>query len=102
MITVVNGKTKNILSKVIKLCDSVKVVEVKYNSWYAESYPCQHFGGIELILANGESKHFDCNSVQTGVIMYYYEIDNKHFTKYVTEKGRKQIDSVDEFGNLPQ
>ena len=101
MISVVNGKTKNVLPEVIKLCDSVKVVEIKYNGECAERWPCSHDGPLELVLSNGESKFYDCNSVQTGVIMYYYGIDNEHFTQYVTEEGRKQIDSVDEHGNLP-
>ena len=94
------GTYKNILPEVIKLCQGRKVIKIEYDKWCAKTSPCQHSGGIYLQLDNGICEHYNCGTIETGIIMYYYGIDDNHFTCYLNDYIKYEIDNVDEFGNI--
>jgi hypothetical protein len=81
-----------VLSDVTSLCKGVKEIKPKSNRCQ-ESYPCGGHGGA-VIMCTDDIIHYPCTSVELGVIMYYYGIENHHFTEYVDSDMRKQIDKI--------
>ena len=56
-----------------------------------ESYPCQHKGFTVIEYTDGSKSFYDCSSVNTGAIMYYYWVENSHFTQYIDDDCKEKI-----------
>lgn len=59
-----------------------------------ETCPCSGHGGAVITFTNGEKLNYSCSSVELGAIMYYYDIEDAHFTCYIDEGMREQIDAM--------
>lgn len=89
------------ISEVIALCNgrTINTIKPRDDSW-AERYPCNGYGGgygggIIISFDDGNTANYICTSEETGAIMYYYKIDNPHFTQYIDQDERSLIDHYD-------
>lgn len=98
MADILDGHYKNvktIITEVTGLCGLkiVKSINPKSNTCM-ERYPCSGHAGVVITFENGEVLEYPCTSVAIGAIMYYYKIDNNHFSIYVNEKCKRVIDQL--------
>lgn len=92
------SEVENAINDMKALCGSRKVITIiPQSDECLESYPCQGHDGAVITFSNGETAKYDCSSVNLGIIMYYFHIDNDHFTSYVDADLRKHIDSLKRF-----
>ena len=81
------------LKKIIKFQSDKKIVDIMarqthaYNLYGFESQK----KGVIIKFDNDETYELSCDSIEAGVIMYYYGIDDGKYTKYVNEDFRKYI-----------
>lgn len=59
-----------------------------------ESYPCQHGGPTIIEYNDNTQSKYECSSVETGAIMHYYGVQDKHFTSYIDDDCKKKIGQV--------
>ena len=87
---------RTLIRDVTTLCCSRKVKSIEPISQMCEErYPCEGHDGALITFENGETMKYECSSVDLGIIMYYYSIDDDHFTEYVDEDLRKQLDDIE-------
>lgn len=85
----------NVIDEVRALCDgkTVRTITPASRSC-AESYPCRGHSPAVILFESGETVRYECSSVHMGAIMYYYGIANKHFTKYLNDDCKSDIDKM--------
>ena len=86
------GNVQKVISEVVTLCNyrKVQAIEPKSRSC-RQRYPCGGHGGAVITFENNEIAYYPCSSVDLGIIMYYYGVDNDHFTNYVDEDLRNLL-----------
>lgn len=85
-----------VIKDVVKLCESRKIQNIvpAYAEPCMESRPCRGHGGATITFDNGETVKYECSTVKMGIIMYYFGIENAHFTRYVDQELKEKIDNI--------
>jgi hypothetical protein len=81
------------LKKIIKLQSGRKVVNVyarKRHMYYSYIFEQQRKGVI-IKFDNDDTYELSCDSIEAGVIMFYYDIEDSEYTKYINDDFRKYI-----------
>jgi hypothetical protein len=83
-----------IVRAIVSICGDkhVKTIRPIYEECNGRSYPCQDHVGVHIILTNDDFIEQTCSSAGIGGIMYYYGIRNGHFTQYLDDECKHQID----------
>jgi hypothetical protein len=86
---------EKLISDVEKLCNLRKVTSIKCKiDGCLESHPCCGHDGAVITFENGDIIEYICSTVELGIIMYYYDINDSHFTQYVDTKLRSKLDNI--------
>ncbi len=71
-----------------KIISITPISDANYIEWPSNEYKHK---GIKITYDTDETIDLSCDSIETGVIMWYYEIPNKKFTSYIDDNFQKYI-----------
>ena len=88
------SKVIEVIETVVSICGNkpIKTIIPIYKECSGRSYPCREHAGVHIILMDDEFIEHSCSSTAIGGIMYYYGIQNGHFTQYIDDECKKEID----------